>query len=240
MIEFYRKTSWCKSNMLYIILHKVYFQQLIPIFFFFLCICCQAASSSYSEDLWCHLQWDGNWVCIIYKSMCSLSLRNDTTEQIELFPRKLHQKTPDPSLSTEGRSFLPISLCVCYIGFTFPNIITPQLHLLFLQFLRPSLSVLSLITESGKPFSLPSINISAFIFVTVSLSEQWYSFMMSKHGPEWQNLHTKWKFSQPGRHRVSSSSQLFPCYNELHIVLLPCEYTKSFSFLVSDPKKKRV
>jgi len=34
--------------------------------------------------------------------------------------------------------------------------------------LLPFLSVLSLITESGKPFSLPSINIPAFIFIIVS------------------------------------------------------------------------
>lgn len=36
------------------------------------------------------------------------------------------------------------------------------------SFLLPPLSVLSLITESGKPFSLPRINILAFTFVIVS------------------------------------------------------------------------
>lgn len=104
--------------------------------------------------------------------------------------------------------------------------------------LLPPLSVLSLIMESGIPFSLPSINIPTYSELCHK-SEWWQSFMMSKNGPKWWNLHTKWKFSHLGRCRVSSSSQLFLVLNELHILLLYYEYTRAFSFLVSDHRKKR-
>lgn len=154
-------------NTLYLILHQVYFQQVLPIFFTLLCfsvtqVSFSTAATQKIPDVACSGM--KLWEHIIYGTAWSLSLKKKKRycrADLTLYEETM-SKDSSSVFHHKRRTFffyplLPL-LCQIHIPKYHHTSTSPTLSSLLL----PPLSVLSLITESGKPFSLPSINIPAY------------------------------------------------------------------------------
>lgn len=149
-----------KINTLYNILHWAYIQQLLPIFFvssvflFLRLLSVQLLLRRFLSCLW----WDGKWEPIAYCTMESLSLKTKILQNRFKSFQGNHVNDPSSLCQHKGRGTIS-----CYLPFPLlGQIHIPKCHHTSASptgslLLLPSLSVLSLITESGKPFSLPSI-----------------------------------------------------------------------------------